>query len=135
MKKNLASFLRISALVVLTAVMALSILSCAKEEETAETGAEITITVAVTNDAGATVEHEVKTTAADLGTALVESGIVEDNQDQYGLYILVVDGVTADYSVDASYWALSKDGEMLMTGASQTPIADGDHFELVYTKS
>jgi len=132
--KNFKSFLRISVLVVLIAVMALSFFSCDKEE--AETqGSEITITVAVINKAGETSEHEIKTTATDLGTALVESGLVEDNQDSYGLYILTVNGETADWNVDQSYWSLSKDGEALMTGASSTKIADGEHYELTYTVS
>ena len=106
-----------------------------RKEEAAAPGTEITITVAVINKAGETSEHEITTTATDLGTALVESGIVEDNQDSYGLYILTVNGETADWNVDQSYWSLSKDGEALMTGASSTTIADGEHYELTYTVS
>ena len=58
---------------------------------------------------------------------------MEDNQGEFGLYILVADGETADYSVDSSYWALLKDGEATPAGASETPITDGDTFSLVYT--
>ena len=132
--KNFKSFLRISVLVVLIAVTALSFFSCDKEEVDSQ-GTEITITVAVINKAGEKSEHEIKTTASDLGTALVESGIVENNQDSYGLYILTVNGETADWNVDQSYWSLSKNGETLMTGASSTKIADGEHYELTYTVS
>ncbi len=132
--KKLNSFIRFSVLFALIAVTALSFLSCAKEEA-ATNGTEITITVAVINKAGETSEHEIKTTATDLGTALVESGLVEDNQDSYGLYILTVNGETADWNVDQSYWSLSKNGEALMTGASATTIADGEHYELTYTIS
>jgi hypothetical protein len=132
--KKLNSFIRFSVLFALIAVTALSFLSCSKEEA-ATNGTEITITVAVINKAGETSEHEIKTTAADLGTALVESGLVEDNQDSYGLYILTVNGETADWNVDQSYWSLSKNGEALMTGASATTIADGEHYELTYTIS
>ena len=132
--KKLNSFIRFSVLFALIAVTALSILSCSKEEA-ATNGTEITITVAVINKAGETSEHEIKTTATDLGTALVESGLVEDNQSDYGLYILTVNGETADWNVDQSYWSLSKNGEALMTGASATTIADGEHYELTYTIS
>lgn len=132
--KNFKNFFRISVLVMLIAVTALSLFSCAKDEETT-TGTEITITVAVTGKAGETTETEIKTTADNLGDALVSSGLVEDNQGDYGLYILTVNGETADYNVDQSYWSLSKDGEALMTGASSTPIADGEHYELTYTVS
>lgn len=129
--KNFKSIIRISVLVMLIAVIALPFFSCSKDEGT--TGTEITLTIAVTNKAGETVETEIKTTATNLGDALVQSGMVEDNQSDYGLYILTVNGETADYSVDSSYWSLLKDGEYLMTGASQTDIADGEHYELVYT--
>ena len=132
--KNFHSFIRISVLVLLIAVTAMSLFSCEKDEG-ASTGAEITITVAVTTKAGETTETEIKTTATNLGDALVQSGLVEDNQSDYGLYILTVNGETADYNVDQSYWAVSKNGEALMTGASSTPIADGEHYELVYTIS
>lgn len=132
--KNFKNFFRISVLVMLIAVTALCLFSCEKDEGTT-TGTEITITVAVTNKAGETTETEIRTTADNLGDALVSSGLVEDNQSDYGLYILTVNGETADYNVDQSYWALSKDGEMLMTGASSTPIADGEHYELTYTIS
>ena len=58
---------------------------------------------------------------------------MEGTTDEYGLYITTVDGELADYSADQSYWAISKDGEYLMTGASSTNIADGEHYELTYT--
>ncbi len=131
MKKNSIKILKISALIVLIAAMALSLLSCANKDEA--DGAEITITVEVINKAGESVEHKLTTTATTLADALVEAGLVWDNQDQYGLYILSVSGEIADYSVDGSYWALSKNGEYLMTGASKTNIADGEHYELTYT--
>ena len=63
----------------------------------------------------------------------VDGALVEENYDDYGLYFNTVLGEVADYSVDQSYWALSKDGEYLMTGASSTKIADGEHYELTYT--
>lgn len=131
MTKNFRSFIKYSVLVVLIAVTALTFLSCEKDAET--TGAEITITVEVVNKAGESTEHKVTTTKTTLADAIVEAGIASGNEDTYGLYITTVDGEVADYSVDQSYWALSKDGEALMTGASDTKIADGEHYELTYT--
>ncbi len=125
--------MKISVLAILAVAMAFTLLACGSKDEGTAEGTEITITIAVTNKAGETTEQEVKTTARMLDIALVESGIVESNYDDYGLYILTVNGETADYSVDQSYWAVSKNGEYLMTGASSTPIADGEHYELVYT--
>ena len=75
---------------------------------------------------------EVTTSAEFLADALVEEGIVEDNQGPYGLYILTAGGVTAKEE-DQEWWCITKNGESLTTGASETPIADGEHYELTLT--
>ena len=131
MTKNFRSFIKYSVLAVLIAVMALSFLSCDKDAKDA-VGPEITITVEVITKDGSSTEHSITTTKTTLADALKESGLASGTEDAYGLYITTVDGVVADYSVDQSYWALSKDGEALMSGASATKIADGEHYELTY---
>ena len=131
--KQLKNIFKFSAVVMLIAVMALTLISCSKEKEDNTTPGEITITVEVINKAGESKEHEIKTTGTTLADALLEAGLVEGTTDEYGLYITTVDGELADYSADQSYWAISKDGEYLMTGASSTNIADGEHYELTYT--
>ena len=65
---------------------------------------------------------------------LITSGFVSGENGPYGLYIKTVDGITADYDSDGAYWAMYKDGEYLMTGAKDTKIAEGERYELVYTK-
>lgn len=104
------------------------------EAPTAPDSETITITVTVTDDKGEAKDFEIKTDADNLGDALVANGLVEGDVGDYGLYIKVVDGLRADYDLDGAYWAISKDGEYLMTGADSTPIADGEHYELTYTK-
>ena len=131
--KQLKNIFKFSAVVMLIAVLALTFISCSKEKEDNTTPGEITITVEVINKAGESKEHEIKTTGTTLADALLEAGLVEGTTDEYGLYITTVDGELADYSADQSYWAISKDGEYLMTGASSTNIADGEHYELTYT--
>ena len=131
--KRIHSFLKFSVLAVVTVAMAFTLLACGGGDEGAAEGTEITITIAVTTKAGETTEHQVTTTGTTLADALVDSGMVEENYDDYGLFFNTVNGETADYSVDQSYWALSKDGEYLMTGASSTEIADGEHYEVTYT--
>lgn len=76
----------------------------------------------------------VNTDKATLGEALLEHNIISGEQGQYGLYVKVVNGITADYDVDGSYWAVYKNGEYCMSGVDSTPIADGEHYEFVYTK-
>lgn len=130
--KRIHSFLKFSVLAVTLIAMAFTLLACGSEDKNAE-GTEITITVAVINKAGETTEHSVTTTGTTLADALVDGALVVENYDDYGLFFDTVLGETADYSVDQSYWAISKDGEYLMTGASSTKIADGEHYELTYT--
>ena len=69
-----------------------------------------------------------------LGDALLEHGIIAGEEGAYGLYIKVVNGITADYDVDQSYWAFYQNGEYMMTGVDSTEISGGEHYELVYTK-
>ena len=81
-----------------------------------------------------TVTFTVHTDRETLADALLEHDLIAGEEGPYGLYLKVVNGITADYDADGTYWALSQDGEMLMTGVSETPVADGDHFEFVRTK-
>lgn len=69
-----------------------------------------------------------------LGEALLAHGLIEGEEGQFGLYVKKVNGITADYDVDQTYWSLSKGGEYLMTGVDTTPISDGEGYELVRTK-
>lgn len=68
-----------------------------------------------------------------LGDALVEHNLIEGEQGPYGLYVKKVNGILADYDKTKSYWGLNKNGEGMLTGVDGAEIADGDHFELVYT--
>ncbi len=76
----------------------------------------------------------VKTDADTVGAALLEHGIIEGEAGQYGLYVKKVNGMTADYDVDQSYWAFYVDGEYAMTGVDSTKITEGATYQLVYTK-
>ena len=80
------------------------------------------------------ITFTIKTDAGTLGEALMENDLIAGENGAYGLYIKTVNGILADYDVDGTYWALTKNGEMLMTGADTTPIADGEHYELTKAK-
>ena len=67
-----------------------------------------------------------------LGRALVEAGLVVDDQADFGLYIQTADGETAN-SDNQEWWCVTKKGEPVGTGADSTPIADGDCYELTLT--
>lgn len=80
------------------------------------------------------VTFTVKTDKSTLGDALLEHELIAGENSEYGLYVKSVNGITADYNTDKSYWAFYKNGEYMQTGVDGTAIADGEHYELVYTK-
>ena len=64
----------------------------------------------------------------------MEHKLISGEKGPYGIYVKMVNGMYADYDIDQSYWALTKDGESLQTAVDGTVIADGDHFEIVHIK-
>ena len=80
------------------------------------------------------VTFTIHTDKETLGEALIEHKIVEGEDGPYGLYIKTVNGILADYDIDQSYWAVSKNGESSATGIDSNRFLDGEHYELVYTK-
>lgn len=91
------------------------------------------LTITVVHGDGSEKAFDVHTDAEYLEGALLENEIVEDNQTEWGLYILTADGETADESQE-QWWCITRGGEMLNTGASDTPIADGERYELTFTE-
>ena len=69
-----------------------------------------------------------------LGDALIEHSLIEGENGAYGLYVKKVNGILADYDKNQCYWGLYKNGESLMTGVDGVDIADGEHYEIIYTK-
>lgn len=95
---------------------------------------KVTVTVSVTMNDGSTKDYSITTSEKTLYGAVNSLGIIDGEDGPYGFYLKTVNGVTADYDVDGAYWALYKSGEYLMTGMESTFIADGEHYEIVYTK-
>ena len=87
----------------------------------------------------ATVEYQIgekkitftiKTDKETLGAALNEHALLEGKD---GLYTKI-NGVTADWNVDGSYWTFYIDGQYAMTGVDDTPVDEAVIYSLVYTK-
>ncbi|MBR3966500.1 MAG: DUF4430 domain-containing protein [Clostridia bacterium] len=95
---------------------------------------EITITVKIKGSDGNVTDFVITTDAEFLRGALEQEGLIEGDEDAYGLYVKVVNGERADYDKDGAYWSFLKNGEYLMSGVDTTPIADGDVFGIEYTK-
>ena len=118
----------VAALVLVCAVF-FGLWSASRPE--AQEGAKA-LTVEVIHKNGGTKTFSFRTDAEYLADALLEQKIVEDNQTAYGLYILTADGETAD-EANQEWWCITKGGESMMTGASETVIADGETYELTLT--
>lgn len=81
-----------------------------------------------------TVTFTVKTDKETVGEALMEHGLIEGDEGQYGLYVKKVNGILADYDVDQSYWAFYINGEYAMSGVDATDIDTSATYKLEYTK-
>jgi hypothetical protein len=125
MKKKLFPILGL----VLAAALLFGLWYAAKPE--AQTGSKA-LTVEVIHGNGEAKTFDFRTDAQTLADALVEQEIVEDNQGAYGLYILTADGETVNEAAQ-EWWCITKNGESMTTGASDTVIADGERYELTFT--
>ena len=67
---------------------------------------------------------EFYTDAENIGDALMEYGFISGDNDDYGLYVKVVNGVKAEYETDGTYWAFYVNGDLATTGVSSTPVED-----------
>ena len=126
MKNKKALILCAIILVVLLACAALLYLSTRPETQSGSKS----VTFQIVYKDGSSESFDLKTDAEFLAGALVEAGLVEYSED--GMYI-TINGVTADWSDDQSWWNICKNGEALMVGMNDQPIADGEHYEAVYT--
>lgn len=93
------------------------------------------ITIEVINSKEKSKVYEIKTDAEYLRQAMDEAkGLTYDGEDsQYGFAVYTVNGETADFSVDQSYWAFYVNGEYCSYGIDTQPVEDGDEFQIIYT--
>ena len=88
-----------------------------------------TITVQIIVDGTDTVTKSIQTDAEYLRGALEEEDLIAGEESQYGLFVKTVNGITVD-DAKQQWWCFTKGGEDLFTGVDDTPIADGDAFEI-----
>lgn len=77
---------------------------------------------------GKETKFEIHTDKTTVGEALLELELISGEDGQYGLYVKTVNGITADYNVDGTYWAFYINGEYASTGVDTTPITEGETY-------
>ena len=138
MKKHLSLILCL----VLCLSLALTAAGCQKapgettapETPAESTGKEFSFTLLVIDGAGTETKFEITTTRTVLGDALLDEKLIEGEQGDYGMYIKAVNGITADYDKDGTYWGFYVDGEYAMAGVDTTEIAEGATYTLKVEK-
>lgn len=128
--KNKKLVIAIVALVVVIALLA-GVYFATRPE--AQAGSK-KITVTVVHADGTSKDFTHKTDVESLGRAIVEMGLVEDQQGPYGLFFDTVDGETAVWETDQAYWSILIGEEYAVTGADEIMIEDGGVYSLVYTR-
>lgn len=125
--KKTSSLKRILSLllcIVLIAAMALTFGACTADDGNDE-AQEISFKFVVVDADGNEKEFDITTDKKTVGEALLDEGLIEGEESEYGLYVKTVDGITADYDVDGTYWAFYIDGEYASTGVDSTDAVEG----------
>ena len=135
MRKNslLRKTLLICLCLVLTAATVLSMTSC-KKGDPDDREKPVTFTLKIVDLDGNETIKVISTRKWTVGAALLQDKIISGEEGQYGLYIKSVNGITADYDTDKTYWAFYIGDEYAMTGVDKTEIVDGTTYTLKVEK-
>lgn len=91
-------------------------------------------TLSVVDQDGNETQFEIHTDKETVGEALLECGLVEGDEGEFGLYVKKVNGIEADYDKNGTYWAFYINGEYATTGVDSTTITEGDTYALKVEK-
>lgn len=145
MKKN-SLLMRILCIALISTISFLAV-ACKKPAETPENPqsseenqADVTVigegqtvfTFNVKDKDGAVTSFEVHTDEKTVGAALLKVELVAGDESEYGLYVKTVNGITADYDKDQSWWGFFIDGEMAATGVDGADIEEGKVYSMEY---
>lgn len=146
-KTQMKKILSLILCMVLIAAMALFAAGCSDKttqvEEIAsaafESGSTLgegatAFTFTVTDADGNESTYEIKTDKATVGEALLDVGIISGEDGDYGLYVKSVNGITADFDVDGTYWAFYVNDEYAMSGVDTTDVEAGSTYSFKVEK-
>ena len=90
----------------------------------------VSFPLVIVDKEGTEIKVTVNTDAETVGDALVETGLVEGSDGEYGLYITHVNGIAAVYEEDGTYWAFYVNDEYAQAGVDSTPITEREAYML-----
>ncbi len=67
-------------------------------------------------------KYVINTDKTIVGDALSELGLIEGDKSEFGLYVKKVNGITADYDTDGTYWAFYENGAYAANGVDKTTV-------------
>lgn len=82
----------------------------------------------VTDKDGNVTSFEIHTDKTVVGDALQELGLIEGDEGDFGLYVKKVNGITADFDIDGTYWAFYVNGAYATAGVDSTEIKNGESY-------
>lgn len=146
MRMNLrnSKFRNLFLTIMLIVAMALTVAGCGNKTPVADTKQQATtetqgqnnilgegktvIQFVVVDKDGNETTFEIHTDKEIVRDALLEHELISGDESEYGLYVKQVNGITADYNVDQTYWAFYINGEYASTGVDSTPIKEGETY-------
>lgn len=139
-KKLKAGFTLCAALMAALALLTAGCTGGSGEEETPagsaviQTDGEVlgngstAFSLTVTDADGGEIHAEIRTDEEIVGEALEALGVIAGEESPTGLYVKTVNGITADYEADGTYWAFYVGGEYAQTGVDSTPVTEGGSY-------
>lgn len=83
---------------------------------------------------GNETNFEIHTDKETVGDALLDLELITGDEGEFGLYVKSVNGITADYEVDQTYWAFYVNGEYATAGVDATAIEEGTTYSFKVEK-
>lgn len=120
---------KVIILIVVVAALALGMFAVYKTFTPKGEAGDKRVTVTVVHGDQSKKTFTFQTDEAYLRAVLEEADLVEGEDNRYGIFITSVDGEAADDSKQ-QWWCITKAGKKVNYSADQTPVADGDAFEL-----
>lgn len=128
--------------ILLAMVLVLSLCACGKQAVPVEAGAPVvndgdvigegknSFTLEIVDGDGKKITATINCDDTIVGDALQAYGIIAGEEAEYGLYVKSVNGITADYDKDGTYWSFYINGEYAVTGVDMTEIENGTTYTL-----